>query len=30
MQYFKPFTTLAIGLALGYFVLPKVIARIGG
>lgn len=30
MQYFKPFTTLAIGIALGYFVLPKVIARVGG
>lgn len=30
MQYFKPFTTLALGMALGYFVLPKVIARIGG
>jgi uncharacterized membrane protein YkvA (DUF1232 family) len=30
MQYLKPYTTLAIGLALGYFVLPKVIARIGG
>jgi uncharacterized membrane protein YkvA (DUF1232 family) len=30
MQYLKPYTTLAIGLALGYFVLPKIIAKIGG
>jgi hypothetical protein len=30
MQYFKPFTTLAIGIALGYFVVPKVMAKIGG
>jgi hypothetical protein len=30
MQYLKPYTTLAIGLALGYWVLPKVIAKIGG
>jgi hypothetical protein len=30
MQYFKPFTTLAIGIALGYFVLPKVMAKVGG
>lgn len=30
MQYLKPYTTLAIGLALGYFVLPKLIAKVGG
>lgn len=30
MSMLKPYTTLAIGLALGYFVLPKVIAKIGG
>ena len=30
MSYLKPYTTLAIGLALGYFVLPKVMAKIGG
>jgi hypothetical protein len=29
-QYFKPLTTLAVGIALGYFVLPKVMAKIGG
>lgn len=28
MKYFKPWTTLAAGLALGYFVLPKVIAKV--
>jgi hypothetical protein len=30
MQYLKPYTTLAIGLALGYWVLPKIVAKIGG
>lgn len=30
MQYFKPFTTLAVGIVLGYYVLPKVLARVGG
>jgi hypothetical protein len=30
MQYFKPFTTLAVGIALGYFLVPKIVARIGG
>lgn len=30
MQYLKPYTTLAIGLALGYFVVPKLVAKIGG
>lgn len=30
MQYFKPFTTLALGIALGYYVLPKIIAKVGG
>lgn len=30
MQYLKPYTTLAIGLVLGYFVVPKVMAKIGG
>lgn len=30
MQYFKPFTTLALGIALGYFVVPKIMAKIGG
>jgi hypothetical protein len=30
MSFFKPFTTLAVGMALGYFVLPKVMAKVGG
>lgn len=30
MQYFKPFTTLALGIAIGYFIVPKVMAKIGG
>lgn len=30
MSYLKPWTTLAVGVALGYFVLPKLVARIGG
>lgn len=25
MRYFKPLTTLAVGMALGYFVVPKAI-----
>jgi hypothetical protein len=29
MQYFKPFTTLAVGVVLGMFVVPKVRAMIG-
>lgn len=29
-SYLKPFTTLAVGIAIGYFVLPKVMAKIGG
>lgn len=29
MQYLKPFTTLAVGIAIGFFVLPKVVAKIG-
>lgn len=28
MQYMKPFSTLAVGMALGYFVVPKIIARV--
>lgn len=28
--YLKPYSTLAIGIAIGYFVVPKVIARVGG
>jgi hypothetical protein len=30
MQYLKPWTTLAIGMALGYFVVPKIMAKVGG
>jgi len=30
MSYLKPFTTLAVGMALGYFVLPKILAKVGG
>jgi hypothetical protein len=29
MRYFKPWTTLAAGIVLGYFVVPKVIAKVG-
>lgn len=29
MKYFKPYTTLAIGVALGMFVVPRVRAKIG-
>lgn len=30
MRYFKPLTTLAVGIAIGHFVLPKVLTKIGG
>lgn len=30
MRYLKPFTTLAVGIAIGHFVLPKVLAKVGG
>jgi uncharacterized protein YneF (UPF0154 family) len=30
MQYLKPYTTLAIGLVIGYFIVPKIVAKIGG
>lgn len=29
MRYFKPWTTLAIGMVLGYVVVPKVMQRVG-
>lgn len=29
MRYFKPFSTLAVGVALGVFVVPKVLSRVG-
>lgn len=30
MRYLKPFTTLAVGIAIGHFVLPKILAKVGG
>lgn len=30
MRFFKPLTTLAVGIAIGHFVLPKVLAKVGG
>lgn len=29
MQYLRPFTTLAVGIAIGYLVVPKVMAKVG-
>jgi uncharacterized protein YneF (UPF0154 family) len=29
MKYLKPFSTLAVGIALGYFVVPKVMTKVG-
>lgn len=29
MRYFKPWTTLIVGIGLGYFVVPKVMAKAG-
>lgn len=29
MQFFKPFSTLAIGIVIGYVVVPKIMARVG-
>lgn len=28
MRYLRPFTTLAVGIAIGHFVLPKVLAKV--
>jgi uncharacterized protein YneF (UPF0154 family) len=28
MQYFKPWTTLLVGIALGYFVGPKIVSKV--
>lgn len=28
MQYFKPFSTLLVGIAVGYWVVPKVITKV--
>lgn len=29
MRYFKPVTTLAVGIVIGYVIVPKVIAKVG-
>lgn len=29
MKYLKPFSTLAVGIVLGYMVVPKLMARVG-
>lgn len=29
MQFFRPFSTLAVGILLGVYVVPKVVARTG-
>lgn len=28
MRYLKPFSTLAVGIVLGYWVVPKVMAKV--
>lgn len=29
MRFFKPWTTFAVGIAVGYLVVPKVMSKIG-
>jgi len=29
MQFFKPLPTLLVGVALGYFVVPRIMAKVG-
>jgi hypothetical protein len=29
-KYLKPFSTLLVGIALGHWVVPKVLAKVGG
>lgn len=29
-KYFKPLSTLAVGIVIGYVVVPKVMAKVGG
>jgi hypothetical protein len=29
-KYLHPWSTLAVGIAIGYFVVPKVAAKVGG
>lgn len=28
MRYMKPYTTLAVGILLGYFAVPKIVAKV--
>lgn len=29
MKFLKPFTTLGVGILLGYMVVPKILAKVG-
>jgi uncharacterized protein YneF (UPF0154 family) len=29
MKYLTPYTTLAVGIAIGYFLVPKIMAKVG-
>jgi hypothetical protein len=29
MKYFKPFTTLAVGIVIGYWAVPKIVSKVG-
>jgi hypothetical protein len=29
MKYLKPFSTLAVGVVIGYLVVPKIMAKVG-
>lgn len=29
MSYLKPWSTLLVGIALGFFVVPKIVAKVG-
>jgi hypothetical protein len=29
MKYLKPFTTLGVGIVIGYLVVPKILSRVG-
>jgi hypothetical protein len=29
MKYLRPFSTLAVGIVLGYWVVPKVMSKVG-
>jgi hypothetical protein len=30
MKYLRPYSTLALGIVIGYVVMPKVMSRVGG